>query len=301
MVTQPDISVVIPTYNRADILPRAIKSVLNQTKSDFELIVVDDGSTDDTGAVVESFDDERVRYIRQENSGANAARNNGISHARGNIISFLDSDDEFAKHHLETVKEVFDSDRTDFAGVLTSYRSDYGDRVNRKIISSDKIPLEDIINKNVVIGFSCLTITTSVFNDVGYLDEQLESSQDYDFLIRLYQLGYTIRGCDRPLVIKYKDELDRISDNTERRLAGTQKILQKHDGILTDNAKARLYYLMALAHSKNGDFENARADYKNTVRHDPQKWLAYLHYAATVHPAVYSIAMMVKRKTKQII
>jgi glycosyltransferase involved in cell wall biosynthesis len=94
------ISVVVPTFNRAKYLPSSIGSVLNQTFQDWELIVVDDGSTDNTQEVVESFNDPRITYVYQENAERSAARNNGIKHAKGEWICFLDSDDEYNPLHL---------------------------------------------------------------------------------------------------------------------------------------------------------------------------------------------------------
>ena len=85
-------SIIIPTYNRAAFLPKAIESVLAQTYTDWELIVVDDGSTDNTREVVAQYNDERIIYIYQENAERSAARNNGISQAKGDFICFMDSD-----------------------------------------------------------------------------------------------------------------------------------------------------------------------------------------------------------------
>lgn len=96
-------SIVIPTHNRAYILKRPIESVLAQTASDWELIVVDDGSTDDTKAVVESFADPRIGYVRQQNAGPSAARNNGMNRAKGDIVVYLDSDDRMTQDALETM------------------------------------------------------------------------------------------------------------------------------------------------------------------------------------------------------
>src|SRR6266540_1479939 len=89
----PSVSVVIPTYNRASLLREAIDSVLNQTFNDLELIIVDDGSTDNTEEVVHSFTDHRLMYLKQQNEGASSARNAGIQAATGEFIAFLDSDD----------------------------------------------------------------------------------------------------------------------------------------------------------------------------------------------------------------
>ena len=103
------VSVIVPTYNRADLIPYAINSVLGQTMSDWELIVVDDGSTDDTAVVVKRYRDDRVRYIRQENAGVSAARNRGVANARGEYLCFLDSDDELLPQKLAQQASYLDA------------------------------------------------------------------------------------------------------------------------------------------------------------------------------------------------
>ena len=121
----PTVSVVIPTHNRSDLLPRAIRSVFAQTFQDWEVIVVDDGSTDDTAAVVRSFRDERVRYVKLErNSGPSRARNVGIDGARGRYLAFLDSDDEYLPHKLETQLRQFQTNPYKLArlGVVLGHR-----------------------------------------------------------------------------------------------------------------------------------------------------------------------------------
>jgi glycosyltransferase involved in cell wall biosynthesis len=115
----PTVSVVIPTYNRAPMLREAIQSVLDQTYSEHEIIVVDDGSTDNTREVVNKFSDKRVRYVFQENRGRSNARNHGISLAQGRYIAFLDSDDVFVPAKLE--KQVSCMEKN--PGVLLSHTS----------------------------------------------------------------------------------------------------------------------------------------------------------------------------------
>ena len=102
----PSISVVIPTYNRASLLPRAIRSALAQVTTSDEVIVVDDGSTDDTVAAVRAFGDA-ICYLRTERGGAGAARNRGIAEARGDLVAFLDSDDEWMEHKLDLHRGLF--------------------------------------------------------------------------------------------------------------------------------------------------------------------------------------------------
>ena len=108
MSEQPFFSVVIPVYNRAHILGRALESVLAQSFGDFEVVVVDDGSTDNPSTVVDSLWDDRIRYLRQDNRGGGAARNLGIDAAHGRFVAFLDSDDEFLPGHLAALKALLD-------------------------------------------------------------------------------------------------------------------------------------------------------------------------------------------------
>lgn len=104
----PLFSIIIPTYNRAHILPRTIASVLAQTYSNWECIIVDDGSTDSTKDLIASYSDTRIKYVYQHNAERSAARNNGIRHAQGKYICFLDSDDEYLPEHLEVLeREIF--------------------------------------------------------------------------------------------------------------------------------------------------------------------------------------------------
>ena len=119
-VVNPRVSVILPTYNRAQLIAQAIQSVLDQTYQDFELIIVDDGSKDETEEVVNSFDDERIRYARhEENKGANAARNTGIAMARGEYIAFQDSDDKWLPEKLERQMRIFLITSTDIGVVYT--------------------------------------------------------------------------------------------------------------------------------------------------------------------------------------
>lgn len=114
MSKTPFFSVVIPTYNRADFLAKTIESVLDQTEKDFEVIVIDDGSTDQTKALVQSIDDERLSYFYQENKERGAARNLGVKKASGRYVYFLDSDDILFKNHLAEAKRKLSQSPCDF-------------------------------------------------------------------------------------------------------------------------------------------------------------------------------------------
>ncbi len=104
----PFVSVVIPVYNRAAVLGEALRSVLAQSERDLEIVVVDDGSTDDPKAVADALGDPRIRFVRQDNRGGGAARNTGVREAQGRFIAFLDSDDAFLPDHLATMRRLLE-------------------------------------------------------------------------------------------------------------------------------------------------------------------------------------------------
>ena len=117
----PTVSIIIPTYNRSRLIARAVKNVLNQTYQDFELIIVDDGSTDGTREVVAGFSDERIRYVQHDkNRGEAAARNTGIKVARGEYIASHDSDDEWLHEKLAKQIRAFENCSPEIGVVYTA-------------------------------------------------------------------------------------------------------------------------------------------------------------------------------------
>src|SRR5690554_1039706 len=114
MSESPFFSVIIPCYNRGHLITETIRSVLAQTETDFEIIVIDDGSTDDTKNVVQSISDSRIHYYYQENAERGAARNKGVRKSRGRYITFLDSDDRFFPNHLSVVKKKLSEEPVPF-------------------------------------------------------------------------------------------------------------------------------------------------------------------------------------------
>lgn len=182
--TTPLVSVVIPTYNRSKELARAIKSVLNQTYQNFEILVVDDGSEEDLRVICDSFNDQRIKFLRNDtHTNANVARNRGIKEAQGEYIAMLDSDDEYLPHHLnrriEKIKE-WDCD-----GIFGSAYIDNGEEQTLKLSRPLKKG-ELMINYLLSDGFAP---TPSHFYKANAAkavlwDENLLRHQDFDFSIR---------------------------------------------------------------------------------------------------------------------
>ncbi|BAF69788.1 glycosyltransferase family 2 protein [Nitratiruptor sp. SB155-2] len=204
----PLFSVIIPVYNRANFIARAIESVLHQTFRDFELIVVDDGSTDETPKVLERYP---IQVIRQENKGVSAARNRGIKAAKGKIIALLDSDDEWKKNHLRTHADFFQSHPE-----YTIHQTDEiwirnGKFLNKKKIHQKKsgyIFYDSL--RLCLISPSAVAIKKELFNEVGLFREDFEVCEDYELWLRItkkYPVGFT------PIqtVIKYGGHEDQLS------------------------------------------------------------------------------------------
>jgi glycosyltransferase involved in cell wall biosynthesis len=193
------VSVVIPTYNTSNFLIKAIQSVINQTYKNWELIIVDDGSTDQTRQIVEEFQkkDSRIKYFFQNNKGQGAARNLGIKNANGVYIAFLDSDDEFFENKLERVMSYFVKDKN--IAFIYSDASIIGDNLYQKRRSEVVTPYSGEIYKKLLfnnfITTSTVVVKKEVLQNCGLFDESdlLRNFEDYDLWLRIakkYKIEY---------------------------------------------------------------------------------------------------------------
>lgn len=195
MTTLPAISIITPTYNRRETLLRAIASVRAQTFDDYEHIVVDDGSTDGTADIVADMQDSRLRYVRfDERRGANAARNHGIGLAKSNLVTFLDSDDEFLPLRLERSVALFAAQ----PGIdlsISSFEVCKDGRtktptVNRSARFSPRTLERAVTAQVTAIAGTAITVRKPAIEEAGLFDEGLWRLQDRDLLLRLAAAGY---------------------------------------------------------------------------------------------------------------
>ncbi len=225
----PKISVIIPTYNRADIVKKAIKSVLEQNFSDLELIVIDDHSEDNTEEVVMSFRDSRLKQIRQKKrQGAPAARNAGIKIARGEFIGLLDDDDKWLpnklKYQIEKFKIVSNK-----IGLIYCAAQTVNSKTN-KIISST-LPdlkgniLKDLLRSNAISSATPL-IRKKCFDAVGLYDETLTGCQDWDMWVRIAE-KFEIDFIEE-ILAQYFIHGEQMSANIEARIVSRTTFLKKH-------------------------------------------------------------------------
>lgn len=214
----PLVSVVIPSYNRATLLPRAITSVLTQTFSDLECIVVDDGSTDQTEQVVAEFQDPRLRVIRlPDNGGGGRARNTGIQVAHGELVAFLDSDDEWLPRKLERqvarLRECGDPMAT-VAYCRCMVRDTLAGRMWRR---PHRVYEGDVFSY-LLEGWNPTTLSLFLVERrsllaVGGFSETLPSAQDYDLWLRLAEASYRFVATDEVMVVKHEYSDNQISDD----------------------------------------------------------------------------------------
>lgn len=186
----PVVSVIIPTYNRGWILAEAIESVMAQTFRDFELIVVDDGSIDNTPEIVAAFKDDII-FVRQKNQGVSAARNRGIHAASGRLLAFLDSDDLWLPEHLELCLKAMDENE-DAGGVFTDYYKLYpGDKLVPQRMAGSRygcFTLKDMVANFSAIGAaSNVMVCKRVFDEVGNFNENkdMAGSEDWEMWVRI--------------------------------------------------------------------------------------------------------------------
>lgn len=196
-MTDPLVSVIIPTYNRAHFLGQAIQSALDQTYPQVEVIVIDDGSTDDTAAVVAGFGD-RVRYVHQENSGVSAARNHGLRLARGATIAFLDSDDLLMPHKLETQIAYLEAN----PAVGMVYASHEFIHEDGRYHSTCRLHPSSATYHRLLaeckIALPSVLVRRSVLNAVGGFDETMRIGEDIDLWVRIAR-HYPIGVIEEPL------------------------------------------------------------------------------------------------------
>ncbi len=201
MTTEPLISVIIPTYKRAALVPRAIESVRRQTHKNLEILVVDDGSPDDTASVVQTIPDSRIRYFRHErNKGLPAARNTGIRAAKGAYIAFIDDDDEWRADKLDKQIRVFkDYDAVLCMGVSNGYPM----RIHKR----PSITLDDL--RKGSFNPSSLVAKAHVLKEIMF-DESLRQGEDWDAFIRIAQC-YTVGWVAEPLLLYNEASPDRMT------------------------------------------------------------------------------------------
>ncbi len=258
---KPRVSVIIPTYNRENMIGNAIESVLNQTFRDFEIVIIDDASDDNTEEVVKGFDDDRIVYIlHKEKKGGSAARNTGIKKATGKFIAFLDSDDWWHPKKLEKQLSKMETSRINPELVYTGIRQVNNDgKLIKEIIPIFRGNIfQELLIENVVGTTSSVLLRKEVFSDVGFFDENLPSRQDLDLWIRIAR-KHIFDYVETPLVYQRIHE-NRITENLNAKIKGRFLLLDKiYDQLKKDTKKlANYYYEIGILYISMGNMSSGR-------------------------------------------
>jgi glycosyltransferase involved in cell wall biosynthesis len=299
VIESPKVSVVIATYNRANYIQETVESIFRQGFRDYELIVVDDGSTDDTGKILAPYH-SRLRYIYQANSGPSPARNVGVRHARAPWIAFQDSDDLSEPDHLATLY-AHANEHPGCGMVFANGAYLGGPEHNRQTIvpakksrrlASEGVRLLDLFEKSVV-RLQAALISKKAYHAVGGHDESLRICMDLDLSFRLFMHSSMVY-LDR-VVFRYRKHEGNIGRNEELRLIENIRVIQK----LIDefpNAKQELgarrvarrmayrYYRLAKGRRKRGQQAEARAAIRKATSLYPASlkyWFYQLQWGAS--------------------
>lgn len=312
--TNPLVSVIIPTYNRADMVVEAVRSVLEQTMDDFEVVVVDDGSTDGTRDALRPFAD-RIRYVHQENAGVGAARNRGIAESRGELLAFLDSDDLFAPRMLEEAWATFQ--RHPQAGAVFTAETEIDaqgrpGRVMTKKSRGERFSPAGMIGTDTNVGSGRPGIVRREWiNKLGGFDESL-GPVDSDLWIR-YSFHMPMVLQPEPLVFRRRHG-SHDSANIRRDAEGWIRILDRvardHPDFLIEHPRVyrkalavnhvRLGRELMAGDPEPGVYREARRALRTAIRVRPNHGRAYLYLGVSylVPPPIYRRWRSWERKMK---
>jgi glycosyltransferase involved in cell wall biosynthesis len=296
---------VIPTYNRAGYVIDAVESVLTQTCRDFEIIVVDDGSEDETAQVLEPYLD-RIRVVRQSNTGMAGARNRGIREARGEFIGLLDSDDRWEPGLLETVRNTFERHPDAGAAFIAERQMDESGTIHPKIFTKRTPGLfftpEGMIGKDTGVGSGRPPVVRrSLFESFGFYDEGLRGAWDCDLWIR-FSFHVPMLLIPEPLVVRRMHAGNFSSDklrDAEGWLTILDKVAQAHPSFPKEHprvyrrtrGKNRLRLgreLLARSATDRSALPRARRALRGAIRDYPLFWRAWLYLVWSVTaPSTY--------------
>ncbi|MGH7828207.1 MAG: glycosyltransferase family 2 protein [Candidatus Binatia bacterium] len=296
----PQVSVVIPTFNRAHFLAAAVRSVMCQTFQDFELLIVDDGGSDLTPAIVESFRDERLRYIRHSaQRGGAAARNTGIVHSSGEYVAFLDDDDEWYPEKLARQMDLMLHAQAQVGGVYTGYlivNRNSGSLCGQIIPRKTGKLYRSLLAGNCIGGTSSVLLRRACLERAGLFDEQLPSFQDYDLWIRIARL-FEFESIAEPL-LKYFVHGDQVWTNLDALTEGLEIMLRKHGSSRAFRKKSSSYYVsFGVRFCENNDLKSGRKAFLRAAVLYPYRFQPYLYACfALLGPSKFDKARNVKTK-----
>lgn len=231
MLKESLVTVVITCYNYASYIEGCINSILDQRYKDFEIVVVNDGSTDNTDEVISGFlSNPRIKYIKQSNAGQANAKNTGIKHSEGKYIAFLDADDLWDETKLEKQIPLFENPRVGVVFSKARYIDENGNELEFELSGEYLIPRSGRVSNYLIfdnfVPFSSSVVRRECFEKVGFFDESLKMGIDWDLWLRI-SVYYEFDFVDEPLLIYRIGHSGQMSKNLEVRLQCSDKIMER--------------------------------------------------------------------------
>jgi glycosyltransferase involved in cell wall biosynthesis len=299
----PLVSIIIPTYNCAPYIHEAIESVLAQTYKNNEIIVVDDGSTDNTQEIIRPFL-KKILYIKQENSGPSAARNVGIKKSKGDYIAFLDADDHYLPPRIELMVNMLQEDKDlGFASADVNFFEDQTVILKCLMKKEKKVATGWIYDKLIIDNYvSTLTVTIKrhCFNKSGYFDPSFNHGEDYDLWLRLAK-NFKYEFLEEPLA-EHRIREGSLSTDYELFLKERIQILQKHFKLFPDffdrkpwlkkRALGYLYFRYCSNFLEQKEFKMAKDCLINTIKFYPALLFTRPHLLAAILPNSLLLKLM---------
>lgn len=293
---RPLLAVIVPTYNRADIVQGCLRSVLAQEFDDFEVVVVNDGSTDATRDVLARVHHPRLRVVHQENAGLSTARNVGVEHASATYVTFLDDDDRVDRRWLSGFANAISAEQASIV-CCGAHLVDEDD-----VVVSTRRPRRLSAPFDHVTGLflaGTFAMRRDIFQEVGGFAPELPSRHTTDFLFRLLgrsrERGWTVSSVPDPLVQitrPGKRRRDgqwvprRLGELPDRRYQGILRIIEQYGGMLESNPGRMASYLAvaAVAAARSGDLPSARRCLFRAIRVQPHAVMNYARLALALVP-----------------
>ena len=297
----PKVSVIIPAYNAMVYLPKTIANVLEQTYSDFEVVVIDDGSTDNVREWIERVEDPRVRLISQSNRGLAGARNRGIEESQGEYLAFLDADDLWEPTKLARQAEVLDEQpEVGLVYTLVAYIDEQGNSTGRVIDNSLKHQSgnlwQQLTTGNLIECGSVAMVRRECFDKCGVFDCNLGSYvEDWDMWLRIAR-AYPFKAIAKPLVY-YRQVSSSASRNWSAMAKSYQLVIEKAFATATwqelplrnrSYGTANLVLGWKALQSKAKDFQQASYFRSQALKHDPWLFLSKEHFRLSIAIAIMS-------------
>ena len=287
----PKVSVIIPAYNAMTYLPQTVESVLKQTFTDFEIIIVNDGSSDEIEQWVDTITDNRVKLVSQKNQGTAAARNTGIADAKGEYIAFLDSDDLWEASNLE--KQVHCLDKNPDVGLVYVWVKSIDAKGNYlgQIYGNDPegYVWEKLLQENIIRSGSAAMVRRVCFEKSGVFDQNIKLAEDWEMWIRIAR-NYSFAVIKEPLV-SYRFHANNKSQNRIKGIDKFRLIIEKSFQsvpfellYLRNKSYSRINFIFAWENIRNQEPDCDRAEYfrNQALKHSPQLLFSKQNFRLTI-------------------